>query len=257
MAQIKIIGEIEGFDSVLYESTAIWGGFRLSVITNGKAQFEVSIDNIDSVEQIPSATRHAQGQIERFILSAEWALGSELKYIIHNIDTSEIAASEDLPSLNEQLKLGDYVAVEISPKPIPASLPQIPLEAERWIQIWLESKKLNGYVEEQLRRHYLIIEELWQDGHQVFDSSQRADKKSIKLIRHFVSHESCSNPEVVALIENDLPSAVVMPNGIKHVRFNRTIEHRNYIARFEVKARDMARVLVNNKISQLGIVSSV
>jgi hypothetical protein len=257
MAQIKIIGEIEGFDRVLYESVAKWDGFSLSVVTDGKAQFQISIDNIDSIEQTPDAIRIAQEKIERFTLSAEWATGCELKYTIHNIDTSDFASTEELLVLKEQLRLCDFATAEIPPKPIPAALPQIPLEAERWIRTWIESTKLNDYVEEQLRRHYLIIEELWQDNHQIFDASQRADKKSIKLIRHFVSHESCKDPEVVALIENDLPSAVVMLNGAKHVRFNRTTEHRNYIARFEVKAREIARALVDRKMRQLGVVSSV
>ena len=257
MTRLIIIGEIEGFDRVLYESTAKWDGFSLSVVTDGKAQFEISIDSIDSIEQAPDAIRVAQEQIERFILSAEWTLGCELKYTIHDIDTSGFASSEELLALKEQLKFCDFASAEIPPKPIPAALPQIPLEAERWIRIWIESGKLNEYVEEQLRRHYLIIEELWQDNDQNFDAKQIADKNNIELIRHFISHESCDNRKVVALIEKELPSAVVMLNGKKHVRFNRTIEHRNYIARYESKAREIARILVNNKMRQLGIVSSV
>lgn len=106
------------------------------------------------------------------------------------------------------MTLGDYVTLGISPKCIPDTLPQIPLEAKRWIQIWTESTKLHDYVEEQLRRHYLIIEELWQENHQILDASQKAEKLNIKLIRDFVSHASCINPEVVSLVEKKLPSAV-------------------------------------------------
>lgn len=257
MGQVKIIGEIEGFDRVLYYSTAKWEGFCLSIIEDGKAEFQISTDGIDTIEQIPDTIQTAREQVERFMLAVEWAFGHELSYKIKRIDTQNFIPEAGLAELRAGLNIFDYAAIEIPPKSAPTALPQIPLEAKRWIQIWTESTKFNDYVEEQLRRQYLIIEELWQEHHQALDANQRAEKRNIKSIRDFVSHASCHNVEIVSLVEHDLPSAVEMVSNAKHVRFKRTIEHRNYISKFEVKSRELARALVDSKIRQLGAVSGV
>ena len=68
MGQVKIIGEIEGFDRVLYDSTAKWEGFCLSIIEDSKAEFQISIDGIETTEKIPDTVQTAREQIERFIL---------------------------------------------------------------------------------------------------------------------------------------------------------------------------------------------
>ena len=136
-------------------------------------------------------------------------------------------------------------------------MPEVPLGAERWIGIWVEACKLGDYVEEQLRRQYLIIEELWSEFQGGFDAQTRINKKQVKLIRDFVSHANCNNPDIIALVEPDLPSAVVVVNGAKRVTFQRTVEHRNYISRFEVVSRDLARFLVDKKMLQVGKVSGV
>lgn len=136
-------------------------------------------------------------------------------------------------------------------------MPEVPLEAERWVGVWVEAFKLKDYVEEQLRRQYLIIEELWDEFKYSFNDKVRHDKKQVKHIRDFVSHASCHNSDIIALVENDLQSAVVYVNGAKHVAFRRIVEHRNYIAKFEIKSRDLARDLVDKKMNQIGRVSGV
>jgi len=257
MGQVKIIGEIEGFDRVLYNSTTTWEGFCLSIIEDGKAEFQISIDGIDAIEQTPNTVQAAREQVERFMLAVEWAFGHELSYKIINIETQDFISEVGLAELRDGLNISDYAALEIPPKSAPTSIPQIPLEAKRWIQIWTESTEFNDYVEEQLRRQYLIIEELWQEYHQTLDTNQRTEKRNIKLIRDFVSHASCHNAEIVSLVGHELPSAVEMVSGVKHVRFKRTTEHRNYISRFEAKSRELARALADAKIRQLGAVSGV
>jgi len=232
MNQVRIIGEIEGFDRILYETTVHWGNFSLSAVHQGKATFEAWADGIERIENTSTAITTLIEQVERFILSVEWSYGHELKYTVKNILAPAFASEEILLEISENLRLKDDAIIKVAPREIPQTIPQIPLEAKRWIHIWVESTKLSDYVEEQLRRQYLIIEELWQELDHTFDPIQRLEKKNIKLIRHFVSHASCNDPEVVALVENDLPSALEMVNGKKQVRFKRTVEHRNYIARF-------------------------
>jgi len=257
MKELKIIGEIEGFDRILYDSPAKWDNFRLSVVDSGKAQFEVWIDQVDDIEKLHSGIISINNRIEQFKLSIEWSYGQELKYKILDIIAPSFDKDVNLLEIRDTLKLKDYVTNTVVPRKVPQSIPQVPLEARRWIQVWTECTKLNGYVEEQLRRHYLIIEELWQEFHHLFEENKISEKCKVKLIRDFVSHASCNNPDMILLIEHNLPSAVQVINGKKQVSFNRTVEHRNYISRFEVTSRKIARQLVNYKMNQIGFVSSV
>ncbi len=257
MEKLRLTVEVEGFDRVLYDSSAQWDNFNLSVIDSGKGVFEAWADDIDDIEKVQSAIASLIHQIERFILSIEWAFGCELKYKITKVIAPSFATDANLLEIRERLEMEDQVYAMVAPRKVPESIPQVPLEAKRWIQVWVECTKFSEYVEEQLRRQYLIIEELWQELNQIFDATKREEKRQVKLIRDFVSHASCVNPDVISLIEHDLPSAVQVVNGKKQVSFKRTVEHRNYISRFEVKSREIARSLVDYKMKQLGIVSGV
>ena len=254
MNEVRIIGEIEGFDRVIYESSANWNNFSLSIINNGKAKFETWLSEINTPEEVSDAITLLSAQLQRFLLSVEWQYGHELKCNIEKILEPPFYSGS---VLRDKLTVRDHPIIEVKPRKAPQDIPQIPLEAERWVRIWVECSRFRGYVEERLRRHYLLIEELWQELHHIFNASQRAEKKEIKLIRDFVSHASCDNPDVIVLIESSLPSAVEMVSGKKQVRFQRTDEHRNYIARFETKSSEMARSLVDKKMLQFGIVSRV
>jgi hypothetical protein len=256
MEKLRIIGEIEGFDRVLYEDCAEWDNFSLSVVDNGKATFEAWVQ-VDDIDKLQDGILFTNDQIKQFLLSVEWAFGHELRYTIKDTIAPSFITDANIIEVQEKLKIKDHATDTVTPRKAPKTIPQVPLEAKRWIQVWVECTKLSGYVEEQLRRQYLIIEELWQELHHIFDENKRAEKRTVKLIRDFVSHASCENKDIVSLVENDLPSAVHIINGKKQVSFQRTVEHRNYISRFEVTSREMARDLVNCKMKQLGIVSSV
>lgn len=257
MEEFRIIVEIDGFDRVLYKKTANWNKCTLSVISNSSAKLEIWEDGIDTPEKLQAAIFNVREKMERFILSIEWTYGHELKPKITEIHAPTFVDENNILEISESLKLQVQVEADVAPREVPAAIPQVPLEAKRWIQIWVEACKLEEYVEEQLRRQYLIIEELWNDFKDSFDAQSVADKKRVKLIRHFVSHANCDNPNIIALVESDLPSAVLIVNGRKRVAFQRTVEHRNYISRFEVKSREIARSLVNMKMREFGNVSSV
>ena len=180
MGQVTVIGEIEGFVRTLYTAPATWGDVSLSVINNGKAEVQVTIGNIDTDLEIPRATELAKEQIERFILAAEWSLGHELRYNITKTTTDGVRISSPDFVINERLGVSDSIELEILPTSPPSVLPELPLEAKRWIQIWTEATKFHGFVEEQLRRQYLIIEELWQEHHHIFTVEQKAEKRRVK-----------------------------------------------------------------------------
>ena len=257
MSDLRLFIEIKGFDRVLYEAPANWENFTLSIVDNGAAIIETWDSGIESIDKLRSSTISLKEKVKRFILCIEWAYGCELKCKILKISAPSFATENNLLEVTENLGMQDEVVHQVAPRSVPEAIPQVPLEAYRWIQTWVEAYKLNEYVEEQLRRQYLIIEELWNELHGIFDAQTKTDKKQVKLIRDFVSHASCDNKDIATLIENDLPSAVQVVNGTKRVAFQRTIEHRNYISRFEVKSREIARMLVDTKMRQFGSVFGV
>lgn len=250
MNQVKVTGVINGFDGALYKSIARWDNFILYEVFNGSAKFEAWADEVDTIDRVENAVVVLEELIMRFILSVEWLLGRKLIYVIDNIEKPVFASENASIELVDRIYAKDSCEIELVSRKIPNNIPQLPLEAKRWILIWVEASQFNDYVEEQLRRHYLIIEELWQELHHIFDKSQKEEKKKIKLIRDFVSHAHLDNVDIISLVKNDLPSAYDEEKN--RVQFKRTTEHRNYISQFEVKSRQIARALVEEKIKQLG-----
>jgi hypothetical protein len=255
--ELRLVVEIRGFDRVLYKETAQWDKCTFSMNENLTAHLEIWECNIDSPEKLHSAVVQAKEKLQRLILSIEWTYGRELLSRVTNVYAPSFANEEDILNISESLELNDRVRIQAEPREVPMVMPEVPLEAGRWIGIWVEANKLSDYVEEQLRRQYLIIEELWDEFESTLDASIRTDKKRVKLIRHFVSHDKCGNPNIIALVEPDLPSAVITVNGTKSVAFQRNVEHRNYISRFEVISRELARSLVDMKMCQYGNVCRV
>lgn len=257
MEELRLIVEIEGFDRVLYEETAQWDKCLLSMTDIPTAHVEIWENDINTPQRLQIAAVKVKEKLRRLVLSLEWAYGRELRTKIINVCAPSFKDDKNILDISESLELNDQLGTQIEPRKVPMVMPEVPLEAERWIGIWVEASKLSDYVEEQLRRHYLIIEELWSEFQSSFDAPTRADKKRVKLIRDFVSHASCNNVDIIALVEPSLPSAVVIENGAKRVAFQRTVEHRNYVSGFEVISRELARSLVGMKMRQFGTVSSV
>jgi len=251
--QVNVTGVINGFDGALYKSIARWDNFILYEVFNGSARFEAWADEVDTIDKVEKAVVVLDELIMRFILSVEWSLGQKLSYTIDNIEKPSFASENASIEVMDKIYVKDSCESELACRNIPNNIPQVPLEAKRWILIWVEASQFDDYVEEQLRRHYLIIEELWQELHHIFDESQRAEKKKIKLIRDFVSHAHLDNDDIISLVKYDLPSAYDEEKN--RVQFKRTTEHRNFINNYEVKSRQIARALVEAKIKQLGVVS--
>jgi hypothetical protein len=257
MKELRFIVEIEGFDRVLYKETAQWDKCTFSMNDTRTAYVEIWEDDIDTPEKLQTAAIQIKEKLRRLVLSIEWAYGRELKIKTIDVHAPSFIDDKNLLDISESLELGDQINLQVEPRNVPMVMPEVPIEAERWIGIWVEAIKLGDYVEEQLRRQYLIIEELWSEFQSSFDAPARADIKRVKLIRDFVSHASCNNADIIGLVEPDLPSAVVIVDGAKTVAFQRTVEHKNYISRFEVVSRELARSLVDIKMRQFGNVCGV
>lgn len=256
MGELRYIVEIEGLDRVLYEESAHWEKCLLVMKDISKAHVEMWESGIDTPQELELATGRIEKKLHRLVLALEWTYGQELRTKVMEVSLPSIDDANPAVLVESKIELEDQPSPQMKPRKVPPVMPEVPLEAERWVIIWKEVNKLGDYVEEQLRRHYLIIEELWDEFQNSFDANDHADKIQVNLIRDFVSHPICDNRNVIAFVKSKLSSAVVTVKGSERVRFLRTVvEHRNYVAQFEVVSRKLAQSLVDMKMRQLGRVS--
>lgn len=256
MDELRLIYKIEGFNFV-YKSQAEWENFKLSKIEDGKGIVEAWAYGIDDIEKLQKTKAKLKEKVESFILAIEWNYGCELNYSKSKTIYPLLFQKDNTSELDEKLELEDMAVYYLADRNIPEEIPQVPIEAKKWIKIWLECSKFDEYVEEQLRRYYLIIEELWDEFNHKFDQTTKVEKNKIKLIRDFVSHAYCENKDIISLVEYNLPSAVKIIKQKKRIIFQRTDEHRNYIAPVAGKSKEIARKLISFKMKQFGNVSGV
>ncbi len=256
MSELRVAIRLHGLDRVVYDQTAQWDGCSFTSIDMSSALVEMWEENIRDHSEMQSALHSISEKLRRLILALQWTYGHELKVELDKTKTIAPAfgGTKDLIlEVENAIAISAKVTFDVPPRKIPPHMPEIPVEASRWVALWVETGKLSEYVEEQLRRHYLIIEELWDELHGTLGQKEKEQQKIVKLIRDFVSHASCDNKDVIALVEPDLPSAVVYDaSGNKRVAFDRSVEHRNFVARFEVIARGLARSLAEMKMTRLG-----
>jgi hypothetical protein len=257
MGELRYIVEIDGFDRILYEESAHWEKCLLAMEDISKAHVEIWESGVDTPQELEFATVRIKEKLHRLVLALEWTYGRELQIKVIKVSAPSFGDDANPTVLAESIEFRDQPSTQVKPRKVPPVMPEVPLEAERLVVMWKEVNKLGDYVEEQLRRHYLIIEELWDEFQNSFDANDHAHMKQVKLIRDFVSHAVCDNKAVIALVEPNLPSAVVTVKGEKRVTFLRTVEHRNYVAQFEVVSRKLARSLVDMKMRQFGRVAGV
>lgn len=259
MEELRLSAEIIGIDRVLYREKARWDKCTLSMKDASSAIVEIWESDIDTHDKLVAAINRVKSRLNRLVLSIEWALGRELYTRNIKIQKPRLSVNADMLeiSVSTRINVTSTAVAEIQPKQVPKLMPEVPIEAERWVKIWVEACKFGDYVEEQIRRHYLIIEELWDEFRGDFDDRCHHSRKQIKLIRDFVSHANCDNKHIIALVEPNLKSAVVYIKGDRRVAFQRTVEHRNYVAQFEAKSRELAHALIDKKMHQFGVVSGV
>ena len=138
-----------------------------------------------------------------------------------------------------------------SPVPLPQNMPSVPLILKRHILTVLQAEALDGesehYADEQLKRWFLIIEEL-------HTPQSDQDYKDLKHARNFVSHPMVDRPHTVAFLKHELPSSVyVGPNGREEARYLRDDpQHQALVFKYETTARQWAKMLVEKAIASQG-----
>lgn len=248
-SRLEVTYEITGFDRVMYDTTAMWPGCEFAMVSADKGKVRFWEEGVTTSEQLQAAKDRIRDKLKAFTL----ALQLERRRLLHV--SPPIVKDPQLPSdgltLTASANLDIRLNAEVihAPRLPPRSMPSAPLECERWILTLAEAASFEGFVEEQLRRHFLIIEELWPEFVHEFDDAPKRDYHEIRLIRNFVSHPVCEDKHVVTFIAKHFPKGIQKIDGKDMAVFQRKVTHRNFVARFEVKSRGLAGLLVEKKVS--------
>ena len=243
---------IRGFRRKLYVPLPEWPGCLFEQDENLDVLVRVLEAGVSPDTDFPSAIAASDARVRQLVLAWELRYACPLRITRLNIVWRAFPATDGSVAIGDTVMLRDQSEADIVYAPPPELMPQAPLGAERWIRTFAEAGDFSDYVEEQLRRHYLVIEELWGIYALKFDAADQANRGDIGLIRHFVSHAECKGEKVVQLISAHLSSAVVSGRSKPTVRFDRlSVEHRNFIARYAVDSDRIARKLIELAIEDL------
>ena len=241
MNRITVTYQFTGFD-ILYNEKPSWDNCDFEMCENGDAILKIWKDfdkgDIDNIYY------ELANRVESF--------GLALKYQCYrNLEWKKIKCEENILQddgiIKETILLSDEVIAETSLKTPPIEMPSVPISCKRWILTYSEAFILDKFVDEQLKRHYLIIEELWKNH--LHSKEENEIKNNICSIRNFVSHPNCDDDKIKKLVSKELPSAIIEKNNKTRACFERdSTEHQNYVARYEVKAREIAKKLIDEKI---------
>lgn len=218
----------------------------------------------DNVE--PDALRQVQKEIQervesfvlamRFLGNARFSQTDEiLYYIAESGEEYQITNDIDIEAIihqskGEEFNYGSVVfpamtfcgSASTSPAPLPQSMPSVPLILKRHILNVLQAEELDSdsdhYEDEQLKRWFLIIEELETD-------TSKQEYKDLRSVRNFVSHPKVDKKETITFLEKELPSSVDLNlQGRKEARYLR-VHHRTLLTgrlmRHHLPVREQSR----------------
>ena len=235
-------------------------------VTTQIGHYRTWADNID-----PDRLREARKKIEqraesfvlgmRFLGNAKFShVDGRLSYVTEKGEEYQIISDMDIEAIIRRSK-GDefkYVSAVLpamtcrasgftSPVPLPQRMPSVPLILKRHILNLIQAEELDGhsehYEDEQLKRWFLIIEEL-----EVGIS--RKEYKDLRSARNFVSHPTSNKSETIGFLKRELPSSVYLnSHGEEEARYLRDEPtHRAVVSKYQTAARRWAKALVEREI---------
>lgn len=253
--------------SVLWPDTS--SRFEVEIGPLQVSYFTTWVDDVD-----PDSLRISQAEIMRrtqsFALAMQYlgnsgisATEATLVYFSEKGEAHKIVADCDIEAIIRRARGEPYNYINgilpmltvsasghSSPVPLPQNMPMIPLALKRHILNVLQAEALDikseHYADEQLKRWFLIIEEL-----HLNQSDQ--DYKDLRCARNFVSHPTSNSNDTVAFLKRELPSSVYIANGCEEARYLRhDVEHHTFVSKYETIARQWAMMLVEVDIASKG-----
>ncbi len=256
MKKLEITYEITGFDRVLYDKSPSWKNCIFKMDEKNRANLCIWEENINDQNHLELAEKILKEKVRAFVLAMEFQFMLPLTCRMISIEKPTIAIGNTVYCYDTVILSSETEAI-CHPSDPPSEIPRLPIECEKWVITLAETHIFGNFVEEQLKREYLIIEELWDEFKNEFSVPDQRMADNLKFIRNFVSHAVCGKQKTAEFICNDsnCPATAIsisQQTGKPVVKFLRNdINHRNYIALYEVKARDIARRLVEKKIAKI------
>ncbi|MGB5157778.1 hypothetical protein [Desulfobacterium sp. N47] len=235
-------------------------------VTTQIGHYRTWADNID-----PDCLREARKEIEqrvesfmlgmRFLGNAKFSQVDErLSYVTEAGEEYQITSDMDVEAIirrskGEEFNYGSAVLPSMtcrgsgftSPVPFPQRMPSVPLVLKRHILNVIQAEELDGYSEhyedEQLKRWFLVVEEL-----EVEISSQ--EYKDLRSARNFISHPMSRAKETIAFLKREIPSSVYLNSDKKEeARYSRdNPTHRAVVSKYQTVARSWAKKLIEREI---------
>lgn len=264
MERMELTYNIKGFDRVLYNKPPSWRNCEFSMNEDEKNGItallcvweEINYKEVNTIEQLERIEKELEQKVQSFILALKFMLKLPLKRELKEKKVPSIILQDGSVHCSSIAIASDELESDYMLSAPPKEMPSLPLECEPWVLTLVEAAVFKSYVEEQFKRQHLIIEELWGEfKHEFNDEEMQKLKlkkeeigKEIKWLRDFVSHAICNKKGVVKFISKNLPTSIV-PGGVKFLRGD--VNHRNFVARYEAKSRQLAHHLVEKKIAEL------
>lgn len=181
-------------------------------------------------------------------------VGEKKYYIETNSDVEYIIRSsrgEDIISIRGKLfELKGNIGLTTQEISIPYICPRIPITLERLILTFNQAVDFSNMhfncEDEQLKRWFLIIEELYPNKNE----NKYVD---VKCARDFVSHPICHLKKTVDFLTREFPESVYTNNvsGKSEAKFERNIStHIAFVSKYQNISREWATELVNQKIKE-------
>ena len=227
-------------------------------------------DNVDP-EQLREARMELKHKADSFVLGMQF-LGNRrfsqtdeaLSYVTANGDEYQITNDMDIECIIRRSKGEDFSCISvdlpamkfhasasISPAPLPQKMPLVPLILKRHILNIIQAEELDvnseHYEDEQLKRWFLIIEEL--------DAQKNVQEYiDLRSARNFVSHPTSNRKETIIFLKKEFPSSVYVNScGQEEARYQRDDPtYRAFVSKYETIARRWAKGLVEKEILSKG-----
>lgn len=235
-------------------------------VTTQIGYYRAWADNIDP-DFLREARKEVEQRVESFVLgmrflgNAKFSQVDEcLSYVTENGEEYQITSDMDVEAIicrskGEEFNYGSAVLPSMvcsgcgftSPVPLPQRMPSVPLVLKRHILNIIQAEELDGYSEhyedEQLKRWFLVVEEL-----EVDTSSQ--EYKDLRSVRNFVSHPTLGARDTIAFLKREIPSSVYLNSDKKEeARYLRDNPiHRSVVSKYQTVARSWAKNLIEREI---------
>jgi hypothetical protein len=242
---------VRGLDRFLYRHPPEWleGTFVQSNEFEGLLTLQT--DGLQSPVETETALSRLDRIAEQFRLAVSKRIGCLLTMSIKRTVVPEFSAV-GVDAIHDTFHIRESVVDTVAPIDPPVQIEQLPEGARRWIHTLTEARTMSAHPDEVLKRLYLVIEELKDVYPAVLDATDLLAIEELALLRDFVSHPLCDRKKVPPFIASRTPSALVSPAPALCVRYDRTdVEHRNFVGRFDPRARAVVNKLLAAAIASL------